>query len=149
MSTIHSSPVHFIPPPGVGLTGQTIVATDNVGNSAWQNIPTSSFQFVGIPGTSQLAVGGVGYIIDNPLLTTVTLPAIANEGVIVAIQGKGSGGWILQANVGQIINIGSVPTSPGGTVASSNQWDSIQVVCVVANTTWAMFSAVTQDFTIL
>ena len=38
MSTIHSSPVHFIPPPGVGLTGQSIVATDNVGHSAWQFI---------------------------------------------------------------------------------------------------------------
>ena len=39
MSTIHTSPVHFKPPVGVGLTGQTIVATDNLGDTSWQFPP--------------------------------------------------------------------------------------------------------------
>ena len=72
----------------------------------------------------------------------MTLPATAALGSIVYVQGLGVGGWILTANGGQTVQVGSLATSAGGTVTSGNQWDAIGVVCVVANTTWAMFSSV-------
>ena len=57
---------------------------------------------------------------------------------MVAVQGLGAGGWVLTANTGQTIQVGSTATSSGGTITSANQWDSIEVVCVVANTTWSV-----------
>lgn len=39
MSTIHSSPIHFIPPATVGTTGQFLAATDNVGGTDWVTSP--------------------------------------------------------------------------------------------------------------
>lgn len=36
MSTIHSSPVHFVPPSAVGTMGQVLTLLDNIGTSGWQ-----------------------------------------------------------------------------------------------------------------
>lgn len=92
----------------------------------------------GVSGTTQAAVAGAGYVIQNAGQTTVTLPATAALGAMVAVQGLGAGGWVLTANTGQTIQVGSTATSSGGTITSANQWDSIEVVCVVANTTWSV-----------
>jgi hypothetical protein len=105
-------------------------------------------EWSGVAGTTQAAAIDSGYVIQNAGATTVTLPATADLGSTVAIQGLGAGGWVLTANAGQTIQVGSAATSSGGTVTSVNQWDSIVVVCVVANTTWAMQSSVTAAFTI-
>ena len=41
--------------------------------------------------------------------------------------GKGSGGWLIAQNANQQINYGSSPTTVGvgGSLASTNQWDSV------------------------
>ena len=51
MSTIHSSPMHFLPPSAVATsTGQLLTSTDNAGNTAWENpaipvLPPNSIQY--------------------------------------------------------------------------------------------------------
>jgi hypothetical protein len=104
--------------------------------------------FVNVSGTTQAAVINTGYIIGNSSQTTVTLPASAPVGSIVAIQGKGSGGWVLQANGGQTIQVGQTASSSGGSVTSAAAFDAIQVVCVVANTTWTSSYVVSSGVTI-
>lgn len=93
--------------------------------------------WAGVAGTTQAAAVNTGYIIQNAGQTTVTLPAVAAIGDIVAVQGLGAGGWVLTASAGDTIQVGASATSAGGTVTSANQYDAIEVVCVVANTTWA------------
>lgn len=95
-----------------------------------------------VAGTSQAAAVNNGYIISNAGLTTVTLPATAAVGSVFAVQGKGAAGWVLQANTGQIIHLGSSATSSAGSLASTNLWDSVSIVCVTANTTFAVTSVV-------
>jgi len=83
-----------------------------------------------------------GYIADNAGLVTLTIPATAALGAEFTIAGKGAGGWLLQANTGQTIHLGSSATSSAGSLASTNQWDGVKIVCVTANTIFAVVSAV-------
>lgn len=39
MSTIHSSPIHFIPPATIGTIGQILACSDNIGNTIWESMP--------------------------------------------------------------------------------------------------------------
>ncbi len=98
----------------------------------------SAFAYSLVSGTTQAAAVGNGYIIGNSSQTTITLPATAAVGSIVAVQGMGAAGWILAANTGQTIQDGATVTSSGGSLTSANQWDTVQVVCVVADTTWSV-----------
>jgi hypothetical protein len=90
----------------------------------------------GVAGTTQTAAANSGYVIENASQTTVTLPDTAALGDVVAIAGLGAAGWVLTAGTGQTIQVGSAASTTAGTVTSSGQYDQIEVVCVVADTTW-------------
>ena len=119
-----------------GTAGQFLQTAGSSANPVWANTQ-GGLVWSNVSGTSQAASVNNGYIIGNASQTTVTLPATAAIGDTIAVQGKGAGGWVLTANTGQTIQVGSSATSSGGTVTSQNQWDAIRVVCVTANTTWA------------
>lgn len=127
------------------LTGNTSVTFPTSGTLA---TTSQGLNWNDVSGTTQAASVNNAYVISNASQTTVTLPATAPLGSRVRIQGKGAAGWILSANISQTIQVGSSATTSGGTVTSQNQWDSIEVVCVTANTTWAMSPPVTSGFTI-
>lgn len=79
---------------------------------------------------------------------TYTIPATAAQGSIFRIVGVtgNSGGWVLQANTGQTVWIGSQACSTAGTWASGAATDVLSVVCTVANTVFVAFDGVSQDF---
>jgi photosystem II stability/assembly factor-like uncharacterized protein len=56
-----------------------------------------------ITGTAVQAVIDHGYLLTGSQLTTVTLPASANNGDIVRISGAGAGGWEVAQNAGQAV----------------------------------------------
>ena len=119
-----------------GLAGY-VVTTDGAGNLTLQAPPSGgALIFNTVAGVSQLAVAGNAYICANAAQTTVTLPAICAVGATVRVYGQGAAGWVLQANGGQTINLGTVPTSVGGTLTSAANTDLVEVSCLVANTTW-------------
>ena len=124
---------------------QTVTFPDASGTVAFTN---QLFVWNNVAGTSQAAAVNNGYIIGNAAQTTVTLPATAAVGSVVAIAGQGAGGFILQANGGQTIKVAASTTSSGGSLTSAEQYDAVEVVCVVANTTWVARSAVTTGFVI-
>jgi hypothetical protein len=72
------------------------------------------------------------------------LPTIAPFGTINEISGKSSGGWIITQNSGQSINFGNIATTVGvgGSMASSNRYDYIKLLCVTANTTWNVIGSI-------
>ncbi len=87
-------------------------------------------------------VANNGYIADNAGLVTLNMPATASVGSVFAVVGQGAGGWLVQMNTGQIANLGSAPTMSGGTLASTNRYDCIELMCTVANTTFVARSYV-------
>lgn len=92
-----------------------------------------------ITGTSASMATNSGYVADNIGLVTLTLPTTAAFGTVLYIQGKGAGGWtIAQGNPSQQIVVGNVTSTAGnaGSVSSTNQNDSLSLVCTVADTVW-------------
>ena len=101
-----------------------------------------------VSGTTQSAMAGNGYITSNSSQTIVSLPPSCLPGDLISVQGQGSGGWLIQANTGQTIHVGATASSSAGSVASSNQYDAITLVCIVATTDWAMYGPVSSGFVI-
>lgn len=101
-----------------------------------------------IPGSSQTAIVNTGLIPQSGGLTTITLPSTAPIGSVVSVQGQGSGGWVIEAPGSQIIHIGASPSSAGGSIASVNRYDAITLICIVADTEWAMYGPVSSGFVI-
>ncbi len=89
-----------------------------------------------LSGTTQAAAVNNGYVSGNAAQTTVTLPATAAIGSVVAVEGLGAAGWKLTANTGQTIKIGSSTTTSAGSLTSVAASDNIYVTCIVADTTW-------------
>jgi hypothetical protein len=104
-----------------------------------------------VTGTTQSIFPGNGYVTNNGSLVVLTLPATAAFGTVISIVGLGAGGWRIDQNAGQNIQVGSLSSTTGtsGSVASTNQFDSINLVCTVANTRWATHGGVQGALTIV
>lgn len=117
---------------GISITNGSgaITISSSSGTSSWTVVT----------GTSQAMAVDSGYISNNAGLVTLTLPTTAAVGSTIQVQGLGAGGWQIAQNASQLIHIGSSVTTTGATgfLASTNQYDSITVLCVVANTTWTV-----------
>ncbi len=94
--------------------------------------------------TSRTAAVNEAIVCNNAGLVTVTLPDTAAFGSILRIVGKGAGGWRLAQNASENIRFGSsvTTTGVGGRLDSTNQYDAIELVCTVANTTWTVISSI-------
>lgn len=102
----------------------------------------------GAANITQAAAVNSGYVIQNASQTTVTLPASMNLGAVVSVRGMGAGGWILAANTGQIIRMGNQVTSTAGTLTSANRYDTVDVRCIVNDTTWTVESVISTGLTV-
>ena len=94
-----------------------------------------------VTGTTQQMDVDNGYIANNSSLVTLTLPATAAVGSVVSVVGSGAGGWSIAQNAGDIIHKSdqSTTTGTGGSAASSKQWNSVQLVCIVADNEWVLY----------
>jgi hypothetical protein len=95
-----------------------------------------------VTGTSQLMATDNGYIANNAGLVTLTLPSTAAVGSVVRVAGKGTGLWKIAQNSAEFIHFGGIETSTGtgGYLASTEQNDAIELLCIVANTEWMVTS---------
>ncbi len=84
-----------------------------------------------------------GYGANSGGATAFTLPAVAALGSVVSIVGMAIG-WTIAQGAGQEIFFGNTHTTvgAGGSLASTNAGDCITMVCLIANTTWFVFSAI-------
>ena len=76
-----------------------------------------------------------GYITNNAGLVTIGLPTTIAVGQTFHIIGKGTGGWRISQSAGQQIHFGTLDTTSGasGMLDSTSQYDSISMVCTVAD----------------
>jgi hypothetical protein len=112
-----------------------------------QNVITVTGAGIGwtvVTGTTQAAAVNNGYFANNAGTVTVTLPATASIGATVRVAGMGAGGWAVAQNAGQSIKIGNTVTTVGvgGSLASTDIGDAVEIVCRVANTGWQVLSLV-------
>lgn len=136
-------------PVAASLTAGTgISITPGAGTITIANTETAALTWNNVTGTTQTIATGNGYISNNAAQVTYTLPATAAQGTIFAvtggISGLSSGSWKIAQNAGQTIHFGNVnsTTGTGGSLTSSNQYDSISILCVAANTDFVVLNAV-------
>lgn len=129
------------------ITAGTGVSITNAANSITIAATGGGFTWSTVSGTTQAAAINNGYFANNAGVVTVTLPATAAVGSMIAVCGQGAGGWTLAANTGQTIQFGNTATTTAGSWSSTNQFDTIFVICQVANTTWQVISAVSAGLT--
>lgn len=116
---------------GVGAASITINTTG--GGLSWTVVT----------GTSQAMAVNNGYVSNNAGVVTMTLPSTAAVGSLFSVAGLGAGGWLIAQNASQLIHLGSsvTTTGTGGSLASTNRYDSITILCVVANTEFIVLNA--------
>lgn len=86
------------------------------------------YDYVSVTTATQAILPNIIYYINySGGQCMLTLPETINLGDVFFVRGNSSGGWIIQASGSQVINIGNVPSSPGGSVASQNQFDAIEL----------------------
>jgi hypothetical protein len=91
--------------------------------------------------TSSSASANRGYICNSGAEITVTLPSTIEVGDLIAVAGKGAGGWKIAQRAGQTIHFGSVDstTGVGGYIEFTNRYDFIYLLCITANTDFVAF----------
>ena len=117
-----------------GANSLTIAASGGAGIASWAEITGA---------TVALAVAH-GYIMNNAGGVVGTLPATAAVGDIIALVGKGAGGWSIAQNAGQTIHFGTLNTTTGvgGSLASTAQYDCVEIICTTANTDFVVRSSI-------
>jgi len=126
----------------LGGTGiETSVVPDG-SNNLYIGLSGSLFQWNRVAGPAVAMSVDNGYIPTNAAVVTLTLPAAPVVGDIIEICGEGLGGWIIGQNAGQSIQFGNVSTTVGvgGTLQSSNRYDTVRLVCRLDTTTWHVLS---------
>jgi hypothetical protein len=125
----------------VGIGAGSITISSTGGGVGWNLVS----------GTSQAMAVDSGYVANNAGLVTLTLPSTAAFGTSISVSGLGAGGWTIAQNGGQNIQIGSSSTTvgAGGSVSSTNRYDSVNLLCVVANTTWVAIGGPEGNLTIV
>jgi len=97
-----------------------------------------------VSGTSATLVANTSTISNNASLVTLTLPTTCLVGDFFQIIGQGAGGWTLAQNSGQLVhyNSSTTTTGTGGSLSSTNQYNCLKIVCIVANTTFVVVNSV-------
>lgn len=119
-------------------TSGYLLTSDSLGNATWQAGPAPAVNpWISITTNSYSAAVNTNYVVNTASgLTTITLPAVAAFGATISLEGIAAGGWSLVANSGQTIICGIDTSSVAGSISSIDARDGLQLVCIVANTTW-------------
>jgi trimeric autotransporter adhesin len=123
-------------PTAATLTAGPGVSITNAAGSITISAAGGAMTWTTVTASTQAAAISNGYITNNATGVTITLPATAAIGDIVEIMGLNAGGWTLAPNSGQNIRFGTANTTVS--LASTAQYDTIRVRCLVANTQWSV-----------
>lgn len=101
---------------------------------------TSGFNFNDVISTSAQTYANNIYMANNSSLVTLALPngglsLNISAGERIKVVGKGSGGWTITQTGAQFIHLGNSTTTigAGGSLSSTNQYDSVEILCLVDN----------------
>lgn len=122
--------------PGINISNAAgSITVSSTGGVTW-SVVTSSTQTASVNN---------GYIANYSGLCVITLPTTAAAGTVLGVSGMNNAtGWKIAQNSGQQIFFGTSSTTSGtgGSLASSSTYDSVYMVCNVANTSWIVLGSV-------
>ena len=117
----------------LSLSGTTLNASGGGGGLTW-SVVTADASFTVDTGT----------IANKGTLLTMTLPGTSAVGKVIRIAGMNAGLWKIAQNASQNIKFGNATTATGtgGYISSTLTYDCVELLCVVADTTWVVTSSV-------
>ena len=134
------TPVNYAPTAGANFKADSVTGNlQGIDTTLGTLVAKGSLTWEDVPGNFQTAVPNEGYIISNPAITIVQIPPTVPEGSVIGVAGKGLSGWSVLFSPGQTCHLGIIS---GGTLSSTNQWDSVQILCVTADTEFVVISSV-------
>ena len=125
------------------ITAGAGINVTNAGGSITISSTAGGFTWTEVTTTSQAMAVENGYIANNLALVTLTLPAVAAIGEVVQVVGKGAGLFRIGQGGGQTIHYISSSTTPGvtGSLTAIEQFAAIEIVCITANSDWAVLDS--------
>lgn len=132
------------------VSGNVYIKGSGSGNTGWFQIPTNgsgvnSWIDVTSGASPTNMVQNTGYYSDDPASNiTFNLPATAVRDSVIRITNRqASFNFTIAQASGQSIQFGNqvTTTGAGGSITSTAKGDSIEMICVVANTTWQVLSS--------
>ena len=105
----------------------------------WVQInPSNVIDWIVVTSSPYQMLGNQGYIANSASLVELALPTTSLVGDLIAVSGQGAGGWKITQGAGQSIKIAPISTTVGalGSLSSTEQYDSIQLVCIEDDLTW-------------
>ena len=122
-NALYTAPINFPSTSGMALvsTSAGVMSFNSFQQMTWQT-QTGAFQ---------MAVNN-GYIATGGGVCTGTLPVNGVKGDMIIFVGRGGGGWSIAQNVGQTIHFNALTTTSGagGSLSSTNLYNSVTLVCV-------------------
>ncbi len=131
-------------PAAATLTAGSGISIANGSNSIIISASASGMSWQVI-GASQTLVANNGYFCTTGGALALLLPATSTVGDTIDIVLDGSTSWtITQPNAGTQIRFGNTQTTigVGGTLASTAQGDSIELICETVNGRWAVVRSI-------
>lgn len=114
--------------------GDTVTITSTGGGIMWFDVT--------VVGPTAMAVDS-GYVSNSASRVQLDLPLTSAFGSVIQVVGYNTGGWQINQNAGQSIILGDQTSTVGATglLQSSEANAAIAMVCVVADTTWVVYSS--------
>lgn len=130
-----SNTIFIVGAGGVSVTGNAGTNTITISNSTeaiWNLI-----------GTSQTLSSNQGYICTGGGTLSLLLPPVSALGDIIEVTLDGSSGFSITQGAGQSVRFGNVTTTAGvgGRISSTQQGDTVRMVCQIANLKWNVLSS--------
>lgn len=132
------------------VSGNVYIKGSGSGNTGWFQIPTNgsgvtSWVDVTNGASPTNMVQNTGYYSNDPASNiTFNLPATAARDSVIRITNRqASFNFAIAQGAGQSIQFGDQSTTvgAGGSITSTAIGDSIEMICVVADTTWQVLSS--------
>lgn len=115
------------------------------GNAATNTLTISSsgISWTAISANQMLASNN-GYFCTGGATLSLSLPAVSSVGDIIEVTLDGSTGWIITQGAGQHVRLGNQTSTAGvgGSIASTQQGDTLRMVCRIPNLTWNVLSVI-------
>lgn len=129
--------------------GLFVIGTSPITFKLMSQTTNTSFTWYDITAATQQMTANNGYIANSGSQVNLTLPATSQEGDVINITGKGSGGWIITQGDNQQIHVSPQSTTLGigGSIASTAQYQSLELVCIEEDTIWTAKNGGQGNFT--
>lgn len=125
------------------LTAGTGISITNAAGSITIDATGGGITWNSVTGATQALAVSNGYVGNRGTTITYTLPNTAAFGSEIIITNIGAGLPVIAQNAGESINFtGSTTTvGVGGSLTAINQFSSLHLICVVADTTWNVIAS--------